>query len=842
MKRKLSVLVIAALILNMIPVPVNAALSITNVTDQNMNPISSGVYGDLVYVFGDGVISGLDVNLYWDIVTAWDGEQGLLNSSIGQPSGAFEIWFEVPEAVKGSHYLWIRDSDTPSHTDGPVLFTVNPSMTVTPRSGIKNDPVTINGYGFGDEVDVDPIEFDGSPLTTNPSVPVTDGVGSWEATFNVPDITDADYDITAEDEDANTASVSFKVGPAMTLDLAEGSVGTVVEITGRGFTSSGTVTSVTLDDIVCKVLDTGDMNINSNGAFTLEFVIPSVGTADKEYILEVTDSGAKSADMDFLVTNITTIELELQFGGPGSRIGITGHNFAAISGLSVVIKFDGTTIETLYTNSNGDISGTIMIPAKSYGNYQVEAEQGIYNIQVSEGFRVGAILTILAPITGPTGTRVTLTGIGFTPSGKWDAYFGGVSIFEDEDVSGDTTLSGFFYIPTVESGEHTLTVVDLDADIEVEAAFTVTESTSLSFDPESGPVGFNVSVEGMYFAESTGGIGVDFVIYNSTGDWAMDVYEGDGSPTTDEDGAFSAWWAVPDVLSLGSYTVNATDDEGLFSQFAFEVVSKFLSITPHKSAYNRGDPVRFNIESSFEEVGSYIRIFDPEGSFVWQTDDLDSWIEGDITYLAPFYTQTAGGNIMVLGDDAPLGNWTWTWYDSDDVALSSGIFTVEEPTPDDGGDGDDPGDGVTDEVIDELQQGLQGLEEEIAQLSSDLEEALQTIEDLTSSTAESISEIEDTLENTAAGAAESMQDAEEAKTLATEAKSVADEAIDGLDAAMSAADAAKNEADAAKADAEKALNSSSGMTLMVYAALGISLVVAALTFIGPLKITRKPPG
>ena len=129
MKRKISVLVIAALILHMIPVPVYAALSITNVTDEGMNPISSGVYGDLVYVFGDGVISGLGVNLYWDTVMAWDGETGLLNSSTAHPSGAFEIWFEVPEAVNGSHYLWIRDTDTPAHTFGPVLFSVNAIMT-----------------------------------------------------------------------------------------------------------------------------------------------------------------------------------------------------------------------------------------------------------------------------------------------------------------------------------------------------------------------------------------------------------------------------------------------------------------------------------------------------------------------------------------------------------------------------------------------------------------------------------------------------------------------------------------------------------------------------------------
>jgi hypothetical protein len=580
----------------------------------------------------------------------------------------------------------------------------------------------------------------------------------------------------------------------------------------------------------------------------MEFVIPSVGTADKEYVLEVTDDGAKSADVDFLVTDITTIELEPQFGGPGSSVGITGHNFAAISGSDVVIKFDGTTIKTLDTNSNGDISGTLSIPAKSSGNYQVEAEQQTYNIQVSETFRVGAILTILAPQTGPTGTRVTLTGIGFTPSGKWEAFFGNVSIFEDEDVSGDTTLSGFFYVPTVEAGEYTVTVVDLDEGIEVDTDFTVTESTSLSFEPESAPIGFNVTFEGMYFSESSGDIGVEFVIYNATDDWAMEVYEGAASATTDEEGAFSAWWVVPDTLSLGSYTVNATDDEGLFSQVAFEVVSKFISITPHKSAYNRENTVRFNIESSFEELGSYIMIFDPDGSFVWMTDDIDYWSESDVTYFAPL-PQTAGGYPLTLLEDAPLGTWTWTWYDSDDVALSSGIFTVEEPAPDDGGDGDDPGDGVTDEVIDELQQSVQDLEEEIAQLSGDLEEALQTIEDITSSTAESIDELEDTLGNTAEDAAESKQDAEEAITLATEAKSVADQAIDGLDDANSAADEAKSVADQAKADAEKAkadaekaLSSSRGMTLMVYAALGISLVVAAMNFLGPLQITRKPPG
>jgi hypothetical protein len=62
-----------------------------------------------------------------------------------------------------------------------------------------------------------------------------------------------------------------------------------------------------------------------------------------------------------------------------------------------------------------------------------------------------------------------------------------------------------------------------------------------------------------------------------------------------------------------------------------------------------------------------------------------------------------------------------------------------------------------------------------------------------------------------------------------------------LDEAKSAADEAKSVADQAKVDAEKALKSSRGATLMVYATIVISLAAAALNFIGPLQITRKPP-
>ena len=135
MKKVLMVILFVSLLVSMIPLPVNAVPSVTDVTDKDQNSISWGVYGDLVYVHGDGVTSGVEVELYWDTVKEWDGEGGLLNITSALPDGSFEVSFLVPEAVNGAHYLWLRAIQT----FGPVSFSVNASLIVSPVSGLKGD-------------------------------------------------------------------------------------------------------------------------------------------------------------------------------------------------------------------------------------------------------------------------------------------------------------------------------------------------------------------------------------------------------------------------------------------------------------------------------------------------------------------------------------------------------------------------------------------------------------------------------------------------------------------------------------------------------------------------------
>jgi hypothetical protein len=499
----------------------------------------------------------------------------------------------------------------------------------------------------------------------------------------------------------------------------------------------------------------------------------------------------------------------------------------------------------LDTNSDGEVSGVFIVPAVPTGEYLVEAEQVSYNIEVTESFRVAAISVVLMPTNGSTGTLVTLTGTGFTAGGKWNAFFDENQIFSDMDVNGDTTFFGTFYIPVVDKGEHLITVIDETENIEVEILYQILNSTSLEINPTNAPVGFNITFVGEYFAESSGDIGVDFVIYNSTDTIIMDVYEKTASVTTGSKGGFNAWWIVPDSFSLGDYLINATDEKGLTYQLPFQVTTGFQKISTRELVYYRDDPlrnvIRFNIESSFEELGSYIIVYDPTDSALWRTDDFNYWLEQEVTYIVPIFWQTSLGSPMVLDDDAPLGNWTWKWFNNEDELLATGTFLVEEePVIDDpGGDNN-----ITNGDITQLQEEIAYLEEVIEQLTIDLEDTLKGINNIANVTSESINdfnysvmEAQDDATISLNKSEEAKVDAEEAKQLAEDAKSSSEDTLNLTNQINENLVELESELEEIKEDTKQVLNSSTILRIIAFVSLLLSVAAAGHSF-GFFKITK----
>jgi outer membrane murein-binding lipoprotein Lpp len=812
-----------------------APIAFAAVSIDDVDP-SSDVYDETIVVTGSGVTAGVDVNLYWDAVKVWDpvkGE-GMLNSTEAESDGSFEVWFDVPEALDGNHYLWVKDTDTGDTASwGP--FVMIPSLEMDPDSGLPDDKITIEGYGFSDEEDVIDIWLEDDTMTwvmdldTTPGTPETEeDIGSWTATFKVPNLAYGDYYIAAEDDEGVIGRGEFTIGASIEIDIDEGPTGTVVKIEGVGFDPANTVDQgeVYMTDgttnIACWILGDDPEEVDADGDIKLEVVIPSVPDWD-DFDTLVVAPGTRTADEDFDVVGDAEIEAEPEYGVQGATISITGYNFTQLAEEEVIVYVGTEEADDFETESDGTFSGTFTVPAVSSGVYTLSAVMADHNIEAEMDFRVGLMIVILSPDDGPTGKSVTLTGSGFSGGESWNATFGNEeymeTIFENEIVEVDDTLSGEFYVPNFPVGDYIVTVMDEDTEIEVTAEFEITEQTLVELDPANAPNEYNVTIEGWYFTEDEGA-DIDFLLYNMTADgevddeWDMDVYQfGEDTPRRsaelNEDGNFTAWWEVPDDedLSIGEYWINVTtaaNGYDIVAVIPFNVISEVIDVDNRKDVYAIGDKVSFIIESSFKQIGAYFEIEDSNGDLYWKSDDLtdDDWVKVGELRLVPFAQQTAGGNPMELLDDAPLGTYSWVFYDEDDDELDSGSFTVEEAP-----------EAALEGRIEDLDTAIGDLSDSVSGLSSDV-----------------------------SGVQSDVAAAKAAAEAAAQAADKIDDVAETANTAKEAADAAKASADAAKDAADEAKTAAGGLTNLVYAAIGASVIAALVGIFSLLQISRRIAG
>jgi len=825
-KKAITLLVLATLMMALVPLIPVQAISVDTFTGKNSTALPTIRKGSVVEVHGSGVTAGATVNIYWDNAfkeTFTDGS-GKVNSTTAKAAGTFIVRFKIPEALNGTHYIWGKDLATGDTAVGSAL-TVVAYTKVSPTSGLPGDTITITGYGIGSEKTITSItdNFVNSyptalEATETPAQPKSTTLGTWTCTFKVPATTAyGSYTISATDGE-NPTTVALTVGASITLNVEEGPVGKLVQISGRGFTTGRNIETagVTIENTTysaqCYVIN-GPVVVKADGTFKASVVIPSVKKVDDDYSIVVLESGAspKTGDADFEVLGLAEIKATPAYGPQGSQITVEGWNFTQISNTNVIVTLDSVGSKTFKTDSKGYFKGTYTVPAVAAGVQVLMADQASYNIDATANFRAGLMIVILSPNSGPAGTLVTVTGTGFTTGGteQWNATFGNTDWVDDTTLDTEGTLSKEVYVPTIAPGTYTVTVLDIDAEIEVTASFTVTKTTNVTPDPLVAPNGYKVKLKGTFFAaddDDTEEVTLDWVLWNATSNWDMDVYN-DTALTVDslvwDTGNFTAYWEVPedDVLDLGVYWVNVTDSEDLYYQFQFEVVTKTTAITPRKATFKISETVAFNVQSSFKQADSYIKIWDPAGNLYWQTNDFvtGSWIKVGTLQVYPFYEQTAGANPMVLLEDAPLGTYTWKWYDVDDDVLSSGTFMVAAAT-----------ESVLGKQIEDLNTAVTDLTSDISTVSTEV-----------------------------AAVRTQITNAINAANAAVTAANAATQAVNAVAQTASAASTAATNAAAAATEAKNAAN---GLTTLVYGAIGASLVAALAAIVSLMQISRRIAG
>jgi hypothetical protein len=708
----------------------------------------------------------------------------------------------------------------------------------------------------------------------------TNAVGTYTKRIEIPNWAEASYWVAVMDSKGYYGTDDYKIGAVIELSKEEGDVGTVVRVTGRGFrywlsptppvppNEIGSITETIPNQLegfgvavpgvalyfedddeywLARIIDyETPIAVDSDGEFRIDIFIPDPDEKE-EYEIIVND-GYVYAKADFEVTGLPDIELSVGHGPQGSRVTVTGENFPNEKDTKVYFyvwdqdtnEYDRGTAwndwdddfsdDYVKIESDGSFEEELRVPTQPDGTYDLLAiywdGSNAVNMDAKETFRIGTILVLLSDDEGASGLNVIMTGNGFTYGEKWNATFAGEELIDDTDVESEGLISDTFFVPQIAAGVYDIVVTDVDTMITVTIPFEVTATTEFVVTPSEAPTGYNMSFDAYNWPEAEGDW--EFIFYNTTSaglvdeDW--DITDEVWSMIDETDEAFMdvnedleahGFWILEqpngDEFSKGEYLLNVSNGDDFFVQVPMVVGDVHMHISPRKATFRVGDTVSFNIEHSFGNVkesdegeinGGKVKIYDPDGELYWVTDELLEWTDKQLYWIVTAAQQVAATNPMVLLDDAPLGTWTYKWYandEGDNELLGEGSFNVAAAAAD-----------ILGEQIEDLNTA---------------------IDDLTSD----ISAVTDAV----AGVQSNVNSAIAAANAAVEAANAAVDAVNAV--AATAGDAAAAAQDAASA-AEDAKNAASGLTTLVYGAIGASLVAALAAIVSLMQISRRIAG
>jgi len=349
----------------------------------------------------------------------------------------------------------------------------------------------------------------------------------------------------------------------ISIDPTTGPTGTVVGITGSGFTANKLYTIMFNTTSVAT-------GFTGTGTFTAPFTVQT-SPRGQHSVTVTTDAPDTSNTVYFTVT--PQITLSSSSGYVGNQVAVSGTGFNASS--TVTIYFDTASVGTAATDTSGSFSNaTFTVPESYRGSHTVKGSD-------ATGDSPGVTFTTLSKITvtpasGAIGDIVTVSGTGFAASSTITFYLDTVTASADTTTT--NTTGGFtnntFTIPSASRGSHTIKAEDASAN-SATATFTVGQKITIT--PTAGTPDTTVTVTGTGFGAS-----IPITIkYNG-----VPLTTNPTAISTDATGIFSASFSVP-ACDIGTYQVEASD--GTYSDSAEFTVEIAVSLSP--TSGNVGDQV-----------------------------------------------------------------------------------------------------------------------------------------------------------------------------------------------------------------------------------------------------------
>jgi len=337
---------------------INAATPITIYVSPSSAPV-----GSTVTVWGTNATQNGEVRIY----VYWI----FLATTIANATGVYSVNITAPAVPVGTFDLMALDVE--SGSTASTSFTIEPRMILTPTEGSYNQRVSVKGDGFQSVSNIT-LTFDWMDVTPWPE-PQTDFLGSFEASFYVPPMSNGIYVVTATDEWGNTASADFQMVPKLNMWPMSGAPTTLIFFSAFGFASNINIT-VRFDSI--DITPYPFLTTGFDGSVWTAFLVPDVPNGI--YTVNATDATGNTATAPFAVpTPILSLTPTKTFE---SSI-VTANGMGFQPGAPVLLYLEDITMtslidlmwmsQDLMADEYGSFEYSFIVPVTEPGVYTVGA-------------------------------------------------------------------------------------------------------------------------------------------------------------------------------------------------------------------------------------------------------------------------------------------------------------------------------------------------------------------------------------------------------------------------------------------------------------------------------------
>jgi len=369
--------------------------------------------------------------------------------------------------------------------------------------------------------------------------------------------------------------IALPVFAAGTLSMSpvNGPPGTIVSLTGSGFSSSASSVTVRFGT-VSPFSSIVVQDSVSGGNFATDFEVPNFPRGTYT-ITAQTNVNGDSSTASFMITPV--IVLSVSTGKVGDKILIDGAGFQANS--SVTCYFDSTAIDSENTDFYGAFYDfEVTIPEAARGNHTIRVADTI-------GFSPGVTFNVtpqimVNPASSAVGSQITVSGNGFAASSQLTFTLDGVGFGTSVSTNAKGTLPPTsLTVPGIAAGVHTLKVTDGAGNF---ATATLETRNTLTINPTSGTIGTSVLVTGKGYLPNTR-ITITYA--------GLQIATTPSPVITDGNGNFTATITVPSTAG-GAFTIAASDGTNTGS-------ATFTALSTLTSSLTKG-----SVGSSIPLIGS----------------------------------------------------------------------------------------------------------------------------------------------------------------------------------------------------------------------------------------------